>query len=58
MLQPAPDPHQGTGHTLDPDPRPHDPLCLTRDRFVGPDRTDYSSSQFCVCGVRNEAVER
>jgi hypothetical protein len=36
----------------------HDPLCLTRDRLVGSDQADYASNQFCVCGVRNDAVER
>jgi hypothetical protein len=51
-------PEQSTDYDNDHDCRPHDPLCLTRDRLVGPDRTDYASNQFCVCGVRNEAVER
>lgn len=55
MLQPTPPRDSDQSTNLG---RPHDPLCLTRDRFVGPDRTDYSANQFCVCGVRNLTVER
>jgi hypothetical protein len=36
----------------------HHPLCPVRDTRVGEDGADFGDISHCICGARNEAVER
>jgi hypothetical protein len=36
----------------------HHPLCPVRDTRVGEDGADFGDVGHCICGARNEAVER